>query len=347
MQSAAADGFLSPALSPTQRYARCIEASKRIRWDIDRDVIRGRQFDFGRKFMPDGFSGTGMLGFLQPAQARFLSQVQGRTYANMFALVERFIGAKALEISRDHLFGDQCALEALVRLVDEELKHQELFRRLDQMAAAGMPAGYRFCPQPNDVARAVLSRSTWAALGLTLQFELVSQAHYRSSLEPDAELSEIWKDVFLFHGKEESQHAILYELEWRREDARLTASERDLAVNDLLALVAEVDRAVQVQAQADADYFIAHARRAFAATEELAIRERLLQAYRRQYVVTGAREPRFADVLQALVAPVQMERIGRVLVSIVAPPRMDGRCIDHRPGSGRADRLADQKLEEE
>ena len=31
----------------TQRYAKCIAASKRIRWDIDQDVIRGREFEFG------------------------------------------------------------------------------------------------------------------------------------------------------------------------------------------------------------------------------------------------------------------------------------------------------------
>jgi hypothetical protein len=29
--------------------------------------------------------------------------------------------------------------------------------------------------------------------------------------------------VFLFHWKEESQHAILDELEWQRENAKLTA----------------------------------------------------------------------------------------------------------------------------
>ena len=104
-----------------------------------------------------------------------------------------------------------------MRLTDEELKHQELFRRLDEMAAAGMPAGYDFKPQPNDVAGAVLDKSTWAVLGLTLDIELFSQAHYRSSIEPDANLSDLWKDVFLFHWKEESQHAILDELEWRRE----------------------------------------------------------------------------------------------------------------------------------
>ena len=36
------------------RYAKCIDVSKRIRWEIDRDVIRGRTFDFGKKFLPDG-----------------------------------------------------------------------------------------------------------------------------------------------------------------------------------------------------------------------------------------------------------------------------------------------------
>ena len=39
-----------------KRYAKCIEVSKRIRWDIDRDVIRGRRFDFNQKFLPDGLS---------------------------------------------------------------------------------------------------------------------------------------------------------------------------------------------------------------------------------------------------------------------------------------------------
>ena len=113
----------------TRRYAKCIEVSKRIRWDIDRDVIRGRKFDFSKKFLPDGISQVDRLDFLKPDERRLLSQVQGRTYANIFGLVERYIGAKILEISRDHWLGDQTALEALVRFTDEELKHQELFRR--------------------------------------------------------------------------------------------------------------------------------------------------------------------------------------------------------------------------
>ena len=68
-----------------QRYAKCVEVSKRVRFDIDRDVIRGRNFDFGKKFLPDGLSRIGALPFLDEAGKRFLSQIQGRTYANVFA----------------------------------------------------------------------------------------------------------------------------------------------------------------------------------------------------------------------------------------------------------------------
>src|SRR5215510_12132910 len=240
----------------TARYAKTIEVSKRIRWDIDRDVIRGRNFEFGKKFLPDGLSKAAELDFLGAKEKRLVSQIQGRTYANIFGLVERYIGAKVLEISRDYWLGDQTALEALVRFTDEELKHQELFRRVEAMVAAGMPAGYTFLPQPNDVANAVLAKSTWAVLALTCHIELFTQAHYRQSIDPDAALSELWKDVFLFHWKEESQHAILDELEWHREDAKLAPQERDQAINDFIELVAAVDSILQVQAKADADYFL-------------------------------------------------------------------------------------------
>ena len=60
------------------RYARCIESSKRVRWDIDEDVIRGRHFDAAHKFLPDGLSLAGAFTTLSPDERRFMSQNQGR-----------------------------------------------------------------------------------------------------------------------------------------------------------------------------------------------------------------------------------------------------------------------------
>ena len=301
----------------SSRYAKCVEVSKRIRWDTDRDVIRGRKFDFGKAFLPAGLSKVTQLPFLSADQTRLFSQVQGRTYANMFALVERFIGAKVLEVSRTHWLGDQVALEALVRLTDEELKHQEMFRRLEMMIAPGMPAGYRFLPQPNDVASAVLAASTWAVLGLTLDIELFSQAHYRSSIDPETQIDPLWKDVFLFHWKEESQHAILDEMEWMREDDRLDSQQRDRAVDDLIGLVGAVDGIVQMQAKADAEYFAKVAGREFDNGQVQAIQATMLSAYRWQYIVSGVQDPRFLGVLGSMINAEQGARINTALAPIV------------------------------
>jgi hypothetical protein len=303
--------------SDSTRYARCVEVSKRIRWEIDKDVFRGRSFDYARKFLPDGLSGIDRFTFLTVGEKRLLSQVQGRTYANIFGLVERFINAKVLEVSRDHWFGDQTALEALVRFSDEELKHQAMFRRIDEMIGAGMPDGYVFAPDPNEVAAVVLSKSTWAVLGLTCHIELFTQAHYRQSIEPDADLSELYKDVFLFHWREESQHAILDELEWRREDGRLSDAERDRAVDDLIDLVVAVDGILQAQSEADANYFCMIAGRALDAGERDSIRTGLLRAYRWQYILSGVQEPRFSGILGSLINEQQGDRIRAALGTLI------------------------------
>ena len=298
-------------------YAKAIEVSKRVRFDIEKDVFKGRSFDFRRKFLPDGLSKLAALPFLGAAERLLFSQIQGRTYANMFGLVERFIGPKIVEVSRDHWLGDQTAFEALVRFTDEELKHQELFRRVERMTAEGMPAGYGFLPRPNDVADAVLSKSTWAVLALICHIELFVLAHYREAIEPDAQLSELWKDIFTHHAREESQHAVLDELEWRREDAGLTAAQRDVAVDDLIALVGAVDGILQVQAAADTDYFLRVCGRVFQKEEARQIGATFLAAYRWQYIGSGVQDERFKRILGGMIDAAQGERIASALSPIL------------------------------
>jgi hypothetical protein len=204
-----------------------------------------------------------------------------------------------------------------VRFTDEELKHQELFRRLEGMIAAGMPQGYTFLPQPNDVANVVLGKSTWAVLALTCHIELFSQQHYRQSIENDPEDSPLWKDVFFYHWKEESQHAILDEMEWKREHAKLTAREREAGVDDLIALVAAVDGILQVQSAADVDYFLRIAQRPFTKAQVQELKAAMLAAYRWQYIVTGVQNERFQAVLGSLTTEAQMARIGKALAPIM------------------------------
>jgi hypothetical protein len=301
----------------TARYARCVQMSKKTEWQIDRDLLRGRDFDFSHKFLPDGLSFVDRLSFLSTDEARALSQIQGRTYAYVFGLVERFISAKMLEQTRAHVLGDQAALEGLARFSNEEIKHQELFRRMEKMIGAQMPPGYRQVADPNDVARAVLATSAWSVLALTCHIELFVQSHYDESIAPRQELCPLFKDVFNYHWKDECQHVQLDELEWTAEHARLNAAERDRGVDDLIALLGAVDGILQAQSAADADYFLAINSRGFSPQEQEALKTGVLRAYRWQYIVSGVQHRHFARLLGSMTTPAQLLRIQQAIAPIM------------------------------
>ena len=308
----------STTAARTASYAKVIANSKRVRWDIERDVMRGRRFDLSKPFLPSGLSLIAELPFVKADDRRLFSQVQGRSYAYIFGLVERFISAKVLDISRDHGLGDQVALEALVRMTDEEIKHQELFRGLEGIMAADMPAGYQPAAEPNAVANAVLAKSTWAVLALTLHIELFTQTHYRASIAAEADICELWRDVFLFHWREESQHAILDELEFERIDSQATPEQRDAAIDDLIALVVMVDQMLQGQASSDADYFFRAATNAYSAVEQQLISATFVKAYRWQYIVSGVMQQRFQKRLFARMTSAQVNRINDALAPLMS-----------------------------
>ena len=116
---------------------------------------------------------------------------------------------------------------------------------------------------------------------------------------------------------DECQHVILDELEWTDEHARLSAEERDRAVDDLIALVGAVDGILREQSAADADYFVGIARRRFDGQETAALRSGLLNAYRWQYIVSGVQHPHFGRLLSGMTTPPQMERIQQALAPIL------------------------------
>ncbi len=189
-------------------------------------------------------------------------------------------------------------------------------RRVDRLAADCLPAGYVFDIDPNAVAGVVLGKSTWAVLALTLHIELFTQQHYRESIETEENISPLFKDVFLYHWKEESQHAILDELEFLRLDAIMTDEERDKAVDEFIELVAAVDGILQAQAANDATYFMGTRQKSLATEEQEALKAGVLKAYRWQYILSGAEHPHFLEVLTSVITDDQAGRIMATLETL-------------------------------
>jgi len=280
----------------------------------DRETAQACEVNLAKGLLPAGLSRIERLSFLDAAEKRLVSQVQGRTYANIFGLVERFIAAKVRDV--DHQASDQIALDALARL-GEELKHQQMFRRIEHMAAAGMAEGYVFLPDADAAASMVLGKSAWAVLALICHIELVVLGQYRESIEQDRTLSAPCKDALLYHWREESQHAVLAEEEWMRENARLTVQQRDRAVDELIELIAQLDRILQSQSRSDADHFLRIRWRTSSRDEAERVRTGMLDAYRWQTIVAGV-QGRFGEVLNGCIAPAQRERIGKALAAILS-----------------------------
>lgn len=306
-----------PAGSRASRYARLLLESPGNPWDIERHVFRGRALDFSRKFLPDGLTLLDRLDFLEPDETRLLSQVQGRTYAATFGLVERVIGATALLQAQAHVHGDQAAVEALVRFANDELKHQELFRRLERMMHAGMPHGYAVVAAPDEFARTVLGRSAWSLLAMACHIELLGQAHYEQAFAPGYDLCPLYHDVFRFHSRDERQHALLDELEWAAEHTNLSAAERDEAVVDFIALLTTFSDVLLAQSQADTRYFLQAAGRRFTPLEARHVASTILAASRWQFIVSGMQHVHFRRLLSSMTTAEQCARIMTALQPVM------------------------------
>ncbi len=57
------------------RYARCISASKRVRWTVE-EVIQGRTFEMTQNFLPNGFAKAAEFPSLSSEEMRLVSQIQ-------------------------------------------------------------------------------------------------------------------------------------------------------------------------------------------------------------------------------------------------------------------------------
>ncbi|WP_200809344.1 hypothetical protein [Desulfococcus multivorans] len=118
------------------------------------------------------------------------------------------------------------------------------------------------------------------------------------------------------HWKEETTHAIMDELEWPRENSKLTTGERDRAVDELIALVGDMEGILQQQSLADAAYFLNVCGRSFRTEEIDRIKTGVLRAYRWQYIFSGVGHPRFQVVYEKLMTPGQRDRVATALATL-------------------------------
>ena len=306
-----------PYAVDTDRFARCIQASKQVRWDIEADVIRGRQFDTSQKFLPDGLSHVPALTFLTPEEQRYVSQIQGRTYANMFGLVERFVNAKVLELSREHWLGDQVALEALVRFSDEELKHQALFRRIEHLAGSPDACWLYVCAPAERRGQGRAQQEYLGCPGPYPGSSSCSPSCITGKASPRIPSSQTCsKTCFGFIGKRRASTPFWMSWNGNATTPRSPLRSATRLSRNLSSWWAPSTASSRPRPRPMLPMVPPRVDAPWVTPQWQALHAGILKAYRWQYILSGAQHPHFVKVLGSLITPMQGQRIHAALATL-------------------------------
>ena len=297
----------SQDLLSQKTYARCIRATRRVRWNTDTHITQQRTLKQHEFLLPTGMSLVDDCEYLTDTEQTLVTRIQARSYANFMELIERSMAFKNHQLSQAHLMGDSSALEAFMSLSADKMKHESMFRELGCMVDEQLPDGYHFLVDSHDVIEALNSSDNCAALAFILHQEYSVQAHYKQSLKRTPYLSPIFKDAFYYHWKEEAEHVRVHELEFSI--ARQGECVPEHAFNDFLELLQILDDAVQAQAHTDVDYFLESSKVTLSGKQASRLRETWIEAYRSQHLQSSFTNSHFSDVVDRVLSRKQLKRV--------------------------------------
>lgn len=289
-------------------YASCIRGSEKVAWKIDAVMPPDTKIDFSRPFLPDGLFSIQNLTCLTPPQRLMLNQISGNAYLNLFAFVEEYITAMAVQHAQAELFGDHLAVRALVRFAEEEAKHQQLFWRYCSTFERDFGQKCHLLGAASEVAGVILSKSPLAVMLVTLHLELMTQAHYTESVRGEQNLDPLFCELLRHHWMEEAQHARLDALEL---DKLLDSSGPDqisTCFDDYLSLIDAFDGLLITQAKLDVQTLSQAVSQTFSETDTETIVKSQHRAYRNTFLVSGMTNKSFLETVK-LISPEAAERI--------------------------------------
>ncbi|MCH8087368.1 MAG: hypothetical protein IIC81_05880 [Chloroflexi bacterium] len=286
-------------LSHNYTYQDCLDNSKKVSWSED-DIFAGKNFDFSKRFLPNKLTGVDEIGCLNDDEKRQLNQIMGNGYCHIFAFVEEFIIPTIMEEAMKDAYGDEVKLRSLLRFAEEELKHQELFRRSIDLFGQGFGIECGLIPGREEVAKVVRSKSKLAVLILTSVIEWFTQLHYIEHVRDDSDLDGLFRDLLRFHWMEEAQHAKQDMMLISELAEKLTLEERETAIDEVIELGGAIDGLLAQQIGLNIEALEKVTGRTFTAAEKEEITTRTQHAWRWTFLVSGLEHPNVAKIVGAL-----------------------------------------------
>lgn len=283
-------------------YESCIRNSEKVSWRLDDVLPPGTKLDFQRPFLPAALAGVDPPDFLPTVEGLRLNQLTGNAYVNLFAFVEEYILALAVQLAQAEMFGDRQAIRALVRFAEEEAKHQSLFHRYSEAFRDGFGAPCEVLGSASAVAGVILGKTPIAVLLTTLHIELMTQAHYVESVRDNASIDPLFASLLHHHWLEEAQHARIDALELDKLLDHATPEQIAQGVEQYLSVLEAFDGLLRQQAEMDLRALNAHSGRPLPPEQAERVVRSQHRGYRRTFLVAGMTNKAFADIVKKMSA---------------------------------------------
>ena len=294
-------------------YQSALDNSKKVAWQED-DVLNGRRFDLSKRFLPNRLSGVDEIDCLDEEEKLKLNQIMGNAYLHLFAFVEEFIVPTVTEASL-RPSDDKVRQRALLRFSEDELKHQELFRRSIAIFEQQFGSNPGLIPGREQVAAVVRSKSPLAVLLLIDLIEWFVQLHYTEHVLSGTDLDGLFRDLLKYHWLDEAQHAKMDTMLIAEMVEDIAIGRREAAVDELLGLGGAVDSLLQQQIALNVDALEKATGRSFSQAEREEITAKTLHAWRWTFLVSGLEHPNVVKLMEQITdeGPAKIRGAARAL----------------------------------
>ena len=228
-------------------YASIVAASEQVAWTVD-EIFRDRRFDASKPIVPASWVRTQDLAFLTDQDHLTLNHCRAFSYAPLNGNYEEFIPLHLTGIAQQDWHADRTHLRALLRFGEEEMKHQQLFRRTETVLehACGHPFGRYFDDgkaRVTELTHAVLAYSPLPRFLLLLAFEFGTRRHYVESIRDHTGEGgdPLYVDVLKAHWLEEAQHVKSDMLEIAQLAREMSPEELSMAFDQMAGIGGLVD----------------------------------------------------------------------------------------------------------
>ncbi len=283
-------------------YTSIVAASEKVAWSVD-EIFRDRRFDASKPMVPASWVRTQALEFLTDQDQLTLNHCRAFSYAHLTGNYEEFIPLHLTGMIQQDWHADRAHLRALLRFGDEEMKHQQLFRRTEMAleASCGHPFGRYFDDDKvrvTELTNAVLAYPPLPRFLLLLAFEFGTRRHYVESIQEHTETSgdPLYVDVLKAHWLEEAQHVKSDMLEVAQLAREMNPEELSVAFDQVTGIGGLVDATFVSQVDQEIETLQQVTGRTLAAAEVTTLRDTLYESLRAIIADVSLTDPSFAKV---------------------------------------------------